>query len=59
MVITSKSNIPLLLHAPALINALFQASRSDILAQRTDDKLINFDILSAQFTPSVVNDEST
>jgi hypothetical protein len=59
MVITSKSNIPLLLHAPALINDLFNASRSDILAQRMGDKLISFDILSAQFAQSVATDKPT
>jgi hypothetical protein len=57
MVITSKSNIPLLLHAPALINELFNASRSDILAKRMGDKLVSFDILSAEFTQSVANDK--
>jgi hypothetical protein len=57
MVISNKSNIPLLLHAPALINELFNASRSDILAQRMGDKLVSFDILSAQFSQSVANDK--
>jgi ABC-type multidrug transport system fused ATPase/permease subunit len=57
MVISNKSNIPLLLHAPALINELFNASRSDILARRMGDKLISFDILSALFSQSVANDK--
>jgi hypothetical protein len=38
MVISNKSNIPLLLHAPARINELFNASRSDILVQCMGDK---------------------
>jgi hypothetical protein len=57
MVISNKSNISLLLHARALINELFNASQSDILAQRMGDKLTSFNLFSAQFSQSVANDK--
>jgi hypothetical protein len=57
MVISNKSNIPLLLHAPALINELFNTSRSDILARRMGDKLTSFQVLGIQFSQRVANDK--
>jgi hypothetical protein len=57
MVISNKSNIPLLLHTPVLINELFNESWSDILAQRMGEKLTSFNVLSAQFSQSIANDK--
>jgi hypothetical protein len=56
--IQNQTNIPLLLHAPRLIDKVFNESRSDTLTQRVAGKLISFNVLSQEFAKSVANDAS-
>jgi hypothetical protein len=54
--IQNQTNIPLLLHAPTLIDEVFNESRSDTLTQRMASKLSSFNVLSQEFAKSVAND---
>jgi hypothetical protein len=53
--IQNQTNIPLLLHAPTLIDEVFNESQSDILTRRMASKLSSFNVLSQEFAKSVAN----
>jgi hypothetical protein len=54
--IQNQTNIPLLLHAPTLIDEVFNESQSDTLTRRMASKFRSFNVLSQEFAKSVAND---